>query len=226
MNKRKCSPRFNHVVNFEQYFKMHLDSLKTSVADDAFSLTEDQKSTVEESIKTLRMLLSDRGYDVSSYNIEEIFRCHTTTFNKVNNRKFTAGVWTYFSKSKLGISDARKLLTNLDGHDENIVLLLSDMTPAASALIKSIDPKLRTVCFFCDELVRPLPRHKMVGDMQLIADPDSHIKKLYCKRSQLPVDKKSSPIVRWYGYQKNDIIEMTRHYGGSNNDVKFTRIIK
>ena len=139
-----------------------------------------------------------------------------------------------------GVNECRKLVTALSSkfqddkcHVTQFVLVSEKkFTRNAKSeimnLVNTSGVQVDVTYFIYTSLLVPYTQHELVPHHSVIKglqNEEELLKRPYLDRSKMPMILIDDPICRWYGFKKGNIIEISRRFGGCNQQELFYRIV-
>lgn len=161
---------------------------------------------MEKAIKTVKELITQRGYRIADEDGEKIIGTNPTGKQVV---VFKTPV------SKFNVDRVKEYISLLHKMEKNhcIVIYSDCVTPMTKKLIEnSVDVKIEL--FTLEELQYNITRHRLVPKhTPLSPDEGKAFKKEFGMK--IGTILRSDPIARFYDFQRGDIIKITRNSGDS-----------
>ena len=159
---------------------------------------------MEKTYEVCMELLSQRDYEIVEQT-EEFIRA------KKPNGMFMCVFITDISKFN-NVHAQRYIGTMNEMGVEHSIIVYKNKVTSAVKNIKHNFQGMRIELFSQEELQYNITKHRYQPIFEVLSAKDSErIKKLY--EAKFPIMLKSDPIARFYGYQKGDVVKITRKNG-------------
>lgn len=181
------------------------------------SMMTDYRVILKMVLQTCTEMMQDRGYDVSDLTDDAIVDCiknQTPVLKGVDDERQI--VVFFHNEERVGVKHLRRYSDMYEDHKIAIVSLEG----ATSFTKKECEHHFPYVQFFTfSSLCRNITKHKLVPKHKKL---DSHAMNI--SQRQFPKIFLDDPIVQYYDFQKNDIIQITRTFGTAQ-PVFFYRLV-
>ena len=168
---------------------------------------------MEKITETCIEMLQQRGYEITHSDTEKIIGVRIDDGSQIcvfmiNTPKFN-----------VSLVEEYIVLMNELGINHSIIVYKNTITPFAKKVLTSCD-SMTIELFLEDELQYNITKHRLVPLHEKLQDTEAdEFKKKY--GTKYPIILKTDPIARFYGYNRGDIIKITR----KDNYVTY-RIVK
>ncbi len=221
--KRKAE-RSTSVIDYTTYFREYLRCLQFKEPQ---PVVDPKYVALQKALPNVNLMLHDRGFRGVCISMPDIKEC--MEFTKPDNENDQVSIVVKISSSpKFGVNDARDLK-----HKGNVKWLVVVTHEQVSIMAKK---ELQARCkhdgvtlsmFIVHELSRPYVRHELVPKHSEVPrdQEETLLKRLRCKKSQLPLMSDESAIARWYGWPIGTIVHCERRLGGYNQSKDMWRVV-
>ncbi|KAI9208673.1 RNA polymerase Rpb5, C-terminal domain-containing protein [Polychytrium aggregatum] len=178
--------------------------------------------------RTIRELVRDRGYLVSTAELEmslDEFR-ETYSKNRHIDRQsliFAAGrendendkLLVFFAEDEsVGIKPIKRICERMivEGVVKGILIYQKQLTPSANKVVQELAPKYQLELFMESELLVNITKHTLVPDHEVLTveEKKTLLARYRLKETQLPRIQRTDPIARYYGLQRGQVVKIIR----------------
>lgn len=195
-------------------------------------------------ISSLVEMFKDRG--VPTNEIPDSNTLHEAFLQSSGNGEplFTSSnglVLIMLRTEKFGVSETRKIIACVQQNQAQsetktnlpTIIVVSQRPPTSQAR-KELQASCKVFgavlsIFLFAELNKPFPKHLMVpAHTGIVVNSDEErqlLKRLRCKKSNMPLLLADSPICRWYGWPIGTVVRIDRQWGGYNQRKHVWRVV-
>lgn len=166
---------------------------------------------METMIKTayniLKEMMNQREYEIIEESEDEEFNIIAE-----NEEKDDKLIVYFFKEPKFNIGQLKFYISDMNDRDLKhcIIVYLDQITSSAKKGIENLE--FQVELFSLKELQFNITKHRLVPNHFLIPSKEaSELRKKFAKN--LPILLSTDPVSRFFNYQKNDIIRITRNDG-------------
>lgn len=165
--------------------------------------------------KVVQEMFTMRGYIINS--IQATFPRHVAATKpaslKDKDGEFTT-IIAFFDIEKVNNAKIMELCSKMkeSGVNHILVVYTDVVTPSASKIVESISHELCIELFSNDELQYNITKHVLQPEFEKIKAPIA-FKRLYGNKGEHAAMLVTDPIARFYGYQRGDVIKISRKDG-------------
>lgn len=167
---------------------------------------------MEKAYETCVEMINQRGYRIIDQDDERILAERKNVFTKKDEQ-----ICVFLTNtSKFNVESIQEYISMMKKMDvwNCIIVYRDNVTPVAKKIVEE-SQEMTIELFNEDELQFNITKHFLVPKHELIYKKGTkecqEFKKKYTDR--FPIILKTDPICRFYGYQKGDIIKITRRNG-------------
>eukprot|EP00053_Salpingoeca_punica_P004701 m.50457 g.50457 ORF g.50457 m.50457 type:complete len:212 (+) comp12907_c0_seq1:241-876(+) len=181
--------------------------------------------------RTLLEMCRDRGFDVSSDDVEMNLDTFKRTYaaggtpmrssldfmvSKATPVEEESRMWIIFPEEpKIGVKSIRNCVIRMDETSVKraLIVLQSGMTPSAKkALLECAESGQLIQPFEEEELIVNITKHELVPRHVLLNEEEKAdlLLRYKLKEQQLPRIKAADPVVRYYGYKRGQVVKIIR----------------
>ncbi|KAI8451628.1 DNA-directed RNA polymerase II subunit E [Phakopsora pachyrhizi] len=186
---------------------------------------EKELSVLHRVNRTIKELVRDRGYEVSSKEIDITFDEFKTqayqngtrvNFNFAAQRSDTEErIYVFYTDEKsAGIKTMRKFIGVLDSRkiESGILIYPSTITPSANKVIIKMADQFKLEAFQETELLVNITQHVMVPRHEVMtpAEKKALLLRYRLKDTQLPRIQLNDPVARYYGLKRGQVVRIIR----------------
>src|SRR3990167_3829331 len=154
-------------------------------------------------IQTITNIFSTRGYTINQQEFDKIIGLKS-------DGEIICVFFVLNSKFNMELIQNYLIMMSELNCNHAIIVFKDSITPTAKKITENI--KFKIELFHFDELQLDITHHRLVPKHEKLSIEESaFFKKQYGLKH--PVLLKSDPIARYYGYERNDVIKITRKNG-------------
>lgn len=164
------------------------------------------ESQIKNAYNTIKNILSQRSYNIVEENEDDF---HIISEREEDEDKL---IIYFFKESKFNIGQLKFYISDMNENELQhcIIVYCDQITSSAKKGIENLEFQIEL--FSLKELQYNITEHRLVSKHTLVPKQEANeLRKKFGKN--LPILLSSDPVSRFYNFQKNDIICITRNDG-------------
>ena len=168
-------------------------------------------------VKNLQTMLTNRHYSLQDQihvpdNVE-LLKDYSSLSQTINDEQGNPIKILFYNhpslQAKIGVSPIRKILDTLQAEEVMHCLIVVNTGLSPKTMEEISQSPVCVECFTENQLMFDLVSHKLIPPHRRLSDAEK--KKIHKKYGEkLPILQRSDPVCRYYDFQVNDVIEITR----------------